>query len=174
MSEEKKGIHWYAIIVEQGELSMGRVMTWVVFGVCLYFWFTTQPLPTTLFDTLLVLFAYNFGKKFTGPFAEMLKGRLSKKGSAPLSSPSAPLQIPMEVTTMEPDTVTIEHTLPRHEPTFLEVEDNTETPSYPPLADEALSKRSKLRERLRESLNSHPPVTTLGNPYGDDSEVYGD
>lgn len=77
--DKLKEVKWGAVIIENGELSMGRVMAWVVFFASFWFWLKGQDLPTTMFDILLVLFAYNFGKKFTGPLAQILGSRLSDK-----------------------------------------------------------------------------------------------
>jgi hypothetical protein len=51
---------------EDGEyVSMGRVLLWIMFGICCYFWFcrSIADFPPTVLDITVSLLLYNFGKK---------------------------------------------------------------------------------------------------------------
>jgi hypothetical protein len=96
MWDRIKAVKWGAVLIENNELSMGRLMCWVVFGAHIWFWAATKAVPNTMFDILLVLFAYNFGKKLSGPLAEIMRGRLGARGSqaTPIFGPAAPAAAP--------------------------------------------------------------------------------
>lgn len=92
--EKIANVRWGSVIIEQGELSMGRVMCWIVFGTHIWFWCVAKQVPNTMYEILLVLFAYNFGKKFTGPLSDILRQRLTGKAGtlpAPQTAPAPPM-----------------------------------------------------------------------------------
>lgn len=75
MWDRIKDVKWGAIIVEEGGLSLGRIMAWVVFGLLVYMWTTGEQIPPTLVEAFWGLLLYNGGKKFTGPVSDYLKNR---------------------------------------------------------------------------------------------------
>jgi len=138
LKEKITSVRWGAVLLENGELSMGRVMAWVVFGTCFWFWIRGQNLPSTMFDILLVLFAYNFGKKFTGPLAQAMSARLGVK-AAPLIPASEP-----------PGTVPTPH---------------TKAPMVERLRERlAREKQAQAAPTLSES----PKITYLDDPFEED------
>jgi len=102
--EKIANVRWGSVIIEQGELSMGRVMCWIVFGTHIWFWCVAKQVPNTMYEILLVLFAYNFGKKFTGPLSDILRQRLTGKAGLPVALPAPPQTTPTPPAAPAPQT----------------------------------------------------------------------
>jgi len=66
-----KKINWLAFLLEERQLSMGRVMAWVMFGILVYMWLASVAVPETLITSFYVLLSYNFSKKLL-PLAAIL------------------------------------------------------------------------------------------------------
>ena len=79
VEEPKKKRNWLAFILEDGSLSMGRVMGWLTFGLLYFMWIAERPVPETLMSTFFALIGYNFGKKLAVPAAALLNAAMSKK-----------------------------------------------------------------------------------------------
>lgn len=89
--------NWFAFILEGKDLSMGRIMAWVMFGILIYMWLTAMIVPETLITSFYVLISYNLGKKITGPIAMLLQNRNQKQ------TPPPALPVPEEkATTSDP------------------------------------------------------------------------
>lgn len=76
-----KGIHWSGVIIEEGALSIGRVMAWAVFGLLYFKWLKDMPVQSTLVEAFWGLLIYNGGKKVTGPLRDYLVTRKKDAGS---------------------------------------------------------------------------------------------
>lgn len=77
--EWAKSIHWSGVIIEDGALSIGRVMAWAVFGLLYFKWINEMPVQGTLIDSFWGLLIYNGGKKITGPVREYLTKKKAEK-----------------------------------------------------------------------------------------------
>lgn len=71
-----KAVKWGAILIEDGALSLGRVMGWVVFAGLLYLWMVEgkEP-PMSMVETFWALLVYNANKKVVGPLTTFFQGR---------------------------------------------------------------------------------------------------
>jgi|AntRauTorckE6833_2_1112554.scaffolds.fasta_scaffold00015_82 hypothetical protein len=74
-----KEIKFGSVLLEDGHLSLGRSMNWIVFGMMVYMWATASTMPPYLMDAFWGLLAYNGGKKFTGPVADFFKSKKDAK-----------------------------------------------------------------------------------------------
>lgn len=61
--EKLKKINFGAVLVENGDLSLGRVSFWACFGLSCYMWAQGLDIPQTLMTVTMTLIAYNLGKK---------------------------------------------------------------------------------------------------------------
>ena len=62
-NENEKPICWTSPLIENRRLSMGRTMTWLVFGMMGYLWMTDSPVAESMVTVFLVMVTYTFGKK---------------------------------------------------------------------------------------------------------------
>jgi hypothetical protein len=78
-----KNINWLAIIIEKGNLSLGRVSYWVVLFVASYMWIASIMVPESLLIVLMALLSYNLGKKSLDAFNaySLLKNGKTEEGS---------------------------------------------------------------------------------------------
>ena len=58
-----KKVQWEAIIVEDGKLSLGRIIQIVMTVAAFIFWFNAVAIPTSFLTIYLAIMGYNFGKK---------------------------------------------------------------------------------------------------------------
>lgn len=71
--------YWNLISEDNKNISLGRVSFWILMGFSAYFWFC-QPaanFPPTLYNILVAVILYNFGKKgleLVAPFIESKVG----------------------------------------------------------------------------------------------------
>lgn len=83
MADEKSfgerlgAVRWEAIVVEEGDFSLGRVMSWVVFASLLQCWYRAVDVPPTMMEAFWGLLIYNGGKKVTTPLRKFLVERAS-------------------------------------------------------------------------------------------------
>lgn len=73
-----KQIKWEAIFVEEGHLSIGRLMAWFLLGLLTYMWVNGVIVPDSLFHIFILVLSYNFGKKLTGPLATLIDKSVDK------------------------------------------------------------------------------------------------
>lgn len=76
--ERLKEVRWGSVIFENGELSKGRLMGWIVFGMLVFLWLKGQEVPPTLMDAFWGLLVYNGGKKLTGPIKDFFESKKLK------------------------------------------------------------------------------------------------
>jgi FtsH-binding integral membrane protein len=62
-----------AVLIENGKLSIGRLMTMVTFGIAVMMWVQGTEIPTTQLNILLALIGYVLGSKIVGNAASTIK-----------------------------------------------------------------------------------------------------
>jgi hypothetical protein len=84
-----KSVKWGAVLIEDGALSLGRVMGWIVFAGLLYLWMArSQEPPMSMVETFWALLVYNANKKVVGPLTTFFHGR--RGGGAGSPTPVSP------------------------------------------------------------------------------------
>lgn len=79
---------WRGLLTEkENVVSLGRVLTWAVFALLIYFWIRQSAPPATLVDTFWVLLGYNLGKKFTDPLQMFLQAKQAHMQNTPAPIP---------------------------------------------------------------------------------------
>jgi hypothetical protein len=73
-----KNIDWIAPIIENGKLSIGRLLLLIVFGIMIYMWLATIVVPASLETAFLTMVAYNFGKKVRDVAGEWVVNKKAK------------------------------------------------------------------------------------------------
>jgi len=76
--ERLKGVKFGSVLLENGHLSKGRLMNWIVFGMLVYFWSSGGVIPPTLMESFWGLLVYNGGKKLTGPIGDYFAAKKIK------------------------------------------------------------------------------------------------
>lgn len=74
-------MNFKSLISEDNEnVSIGRVILWILLIACLLFWyFKPKELPDTLYYIFIYVLAYNFGKKLIAPFTKILDSKSPKE-----------------------------------------------------------------------------------------------
>jgi len=70
---------WTAIIVENGKLSVGRLMLWTTFITMMVFWIAQIDVAESMMTAFLTFVAYNFGKKVRDVASEYVTNSNAKK-----------------------------------------------------------------------------------------------
>ena len=78
MLERLKKIQWEAVVVENGALSIGRCMAWILFALMGYMWLSGEAMPPLLMESWMTTMVYNGGKKITGPVQEYFLAKRQK------------------------------------------------------------------------------------------------
>lgn len=80
MLRKIREIDWLAVITERNNLSIGRVMLWVTFGIMIHFWLAGIEVPASLMTTFMVFVSYNLGKKVQYVVEGWIENGKDKKG----------------------------------------------------------------------------------------------
>jgi hypothetical protein len=84
-----RSVKWGAVLIEDGALSLGRVMGWLVFAGLLYLWMVkVQEPPMSMVETFWALLVYNANKKVVGPLTTFFQGR--RPGGASVTQAAVP------------------------------------------------------------------------------------
>ena len=68
-----------SLVAEKDQLSLGRIMCWIAFGLLVWMWATAMKVPPTLVESFWGLLIYNGGKHVTGPLLAFLQFRQTGK-----------------------------------------------------------------------------------------------